>query len=220
VAGQPGWGGHHAPPAPELLQAVASARTGTPQSVITSQAGELFLVATVPARFASEVLGTLSVGYKLTDDLARQLARLAQCEVILLAGDRIAATSLLDRSHPDVAPLVAEALAVPVGVLPTLRNVGEEQFFGGTLAAARRAQSRSSGRLLRWRTIGPTRLFVDRLRDRFLTGGSSCSAWRWPADSSSAAVSAARCATSPRRHRTSQAAISPCSCPCEAAPRP
>jgi len=167
----PGWVAHEAPPAPELLQAIASARSGTPQSVIASQAGELFLVATAPARFASEVLGTLSVGYQLTDDLARQLARLAQCEVILLAGDRIAATSLPDRSHPDVAPLVAEALAVPVGVLPDLRRVGEEQFFGGTFSLRPAALSPSSGRLLLLADWQPTRLFVDRLRDRFLTGG-------------------------------------------------
>jgi hypothetical protein len=207
----PGWGGQDAPPAPELLQAVASARTGTPQSVITSQAGELFLVATVPARFASEVLGTLSVGYKLTDDLARQLARLAQCEVILLAGDRIAATSLLDRSHPDVAPLVAEALAVPVGVLPTLRNVGEGLRWH--VRCARRAQS-GSGRLLLladWHA----RLFVDRLRRSLPDRRAHRVRPGTAADSSSAAVSPLL-----RDIATASdiAGASPCSCPVRAAP--
>ncbi|MCC7179659.1 MAG: EAL domain-containing protein [Acidobacteria bacterium] len=167
----PGWGGHEGPAAPELEQAIGSARAGTPRSVIASQSGELFLIATAPARFASEVLGTLSVGYQLTDDLARQLARLAKCEVILLAGSRIAATSLVERDHPDVAPLVTEALAVPVGILPELRRVGGEQYFGGTFSLRAAAPSPGSGRLLLLADWQPTRLFVERLRDRFLTGG-------------------------------------------------
>ena len=44
-----------------------------------------------PARFADEVLGTLTVGYRLTDALAQKLARLAQCEVILISEGRAAA---------------------------------------------------------------------------------------------------------------------------------
>ncbi|MCC7033740.1 MAG: EAL domain-containing protein [Acidobacteria bacterium] len=167
----PGWGGREGPTAPELEQAIGAARAGTPRSVIASESGELFLIATAPARFATEVLGTLSVGYQLTDDLARQLARLAKCEVILLAGRRIAATSLVEREHPDVAPLVAEALAVPVGILPEFRRVGGAQYFGGTFSLRAAAPSPGSGRLLLLADWQPTRLFVERLRDRFLTGG-------------------------------------------------
>jgi len=167
----PGWVGRDEAPAPELREAIASTRAGTPQSVIASQSGELFLVATAPARFASEVLGTLSVGYQLTDDLARQLARLAKCEVILLAGDRIAASSFVEGRRPDLAPIVAEALAVPVGMLPDLRSVGEEKYFGGTYSLRPTAPSPRSGRLLVLADWQPTRLFVERLRGRFMTGG-------------------------------------------------
>ncbi len=105
----PGWsGGAGAPPPAELAGAIQQAQAGTATRALAGQGHELFLLVSVPARFADEILGTLTVGYRLTDGLAREIARLAQCEVILLSGDHAAATSLDAAVMADTSALVTE----------------------------------------------------------------------------------------------------------------
>src|SRR6185503_12488228 len=127
----PGWPSKQVETAP-LLDAVSAARRGGRTRTFIEAGDALYLVIAAPARFADEVLGTFIVGYELTDALAQELARLAQCEVLLLAGPRIAATSLRERGHSDTLALAALAAGSPVGVLPDLTQIGAYRYVWGT----------------------------------------------------------------------------------------
>src|SRR5260370_6674513 len=93
------------------------AMAGRPHHGNASIGGELFLIVSEPARFAEEVLGTMTAGFAIDDGVAGELADLAHVEVNLVAGDRLAASSL--RGGPRDA--VAALLAAPA---PTSRNTG------------------------------------------------------------------------------------------------
>ena len=166
----PGWGEDGGPPPAALGGLLEAASNGTAASRIIERRHELFLAVSVPARFADEVLGTLTAGYRLTDGFAEELARLAQCEVVLIAGTKVAASSLKGPAQGDAARLVGELGSVPVGVLPQVGRVGEYEYVGGIFPLGAPADGQG-GRLLLLADWQPTKLFVDRLRGRFLFGG-------------------------------------------------
>ena len=166
----PGWPSKQVETAP-LLDAVSAARRGGRTRTFIEAGDALYLVIAAPARFADEVLGTFIVGYELTDALAQELARLAQCEVLLLAGPRIAATSLRERGHSDTLALAALAAASPVGVLPDLTQIGAYRYVWGTFMLSPDARTGGRGRLVLLADWQPTQIFVDQLRDRLLLGG-------------------------------------------------
>jgi hypothetical protein len=112
----PGWPSTQMDIVP-LMEAVTSARRGSSARVFLDAGDALYLVTAAPARFADEILGTFVVGYELTDALAQELARLAQCEVLLLAGPRIAATSLTSRGSGPIATSAGRS-----GCRPTRRR--------------------------------------------------------------------------------------------------
>ncbi|HVG82878.1 MAG TPA: EAL domain-containing protein [Vicinamibacterales bacterium] len=166
----PGWPSADDGPA-TLGQVIETARRGTGGRGFINRGGALFMVVSAPARFADEVLGVLVAGYELTDALAQELARVAQCEVLLLAGPRIAATSLRERSHTDTLSLAATAATVRVGVLPDLAQIGSYRYVGGSFLLAPEAEAATPGRLVLLADWQPTQVFIDQLRDRFLLGG-------------------------------------------------
>jgi diguanylate cyclase (GGDEF)-like protein len=166
----PGWRSDQVEAAP-LVEAIAAARRGARARAFVESGNALYLVIAAPARFADEVLGTFVVGYELTDDLAQELARLAQCEVLLLAGSRIAATSLRERAHTDTLALAARAGYAPVGVLPELSRIGAYRYVGGTFLLSPDDRAAAPGRLVLLADWQPTQVFIDQLRDRFLIGG-------------------------------------------------
>ena len=167
----PGWPETGTSPPEDLGRLLDVARQGTSGSTIVGRDNELFLAVSAPARFADEVLGTLTTGYHLTDSLAEGLARLAQCEVVLIAGGEIAATSLGDPAHADTARLVTEVLNAPFGALADIRHIGGHQYVGGIFPLTPISANQRGGRLLLLADWQPTQHFVDRLRARFLTGG-------------------------------------------------
>jgi hypothetical protein len=73
-AADPGWQGA---PAAAGAPARRIARRWGIQTGDHSHGGALFLTVSVPARFADEILGLLTLGYRLTNELAQQLAHLA-----------------------------------------------------------------------------------------------------------------------------------------------
>jgi predicted signal transduction protein with EAL and GGDEF domain/archaellum component FlaG (FlaF/FlaG flagellin family) len=167
----PGWVGRDDPPPAGLSGAIEQARAGTNARAVAGQGNQLFLVVSVPARFADEILGTLTVGYRLTDRLASELARLAQCEVILLSNDRPAATSLDAAGLADMPALVADAAGGAFGVLPDLRRLGDHRYVGGVFPLTRDPNASSVGRLVLLADWEPTQQFIDQLRERVLAGG-------------------------------------------------
>src|SRR6185436_8092426 len=86
--GSPGWPA--AAPAPAVQAAIQSAVSGASRRDIVAVGNRLFLVVSEPARFAEEVLGTMTVGYALDDAVAQELARATHCDVNLVAGTRVA----------------------------------------------------------------------------------------------------------------------------------
>ena len=167
----PGWTDAGKPTPGALGELVGAAGRGTPGTSVVWRGDELFLVVSAPARFADEMLGTLTAGYRLTDGLAKELARLAQCEVVLIAGTRLSATSLRNPAHIDAARLVGEVASAPFGMLPDVRRIGDHEYVGGVFPLDPSADGTLGGRLLLLADWQPTQLFVDRLRERFLMGG-------------------------------------------------
>jgi signal transduction histidine kinase len=94
-----------------LDEALARAKRGD-SSVYFAETGEGILqVATLPVMVGpepAEVLGTLSVGFFLDDELARELQAITQSEVVLLARGR-AVGSTLPLEGEDVAALISAA---------------------------------------------------------------------------------------------------------------
>ena len=78
----------------QLQTVMAAAMGGRAAHDVVAVHDRLYLVIAEPARFAEEVLGTLSVGYALDDTVAEQLAAATHCEVNLVVGSHLCATSL------------------------------------------------------------------------------------------------------------------------------
>ncbi len=169
-AAHPGWQGAPATPGSPMQALVGRALAGQQATGIIASDGGLYLVVAVPARFADEILGTLTLGYRLTDALAHELAQLAKCEVVLLSANRVAATSL-PGGRVELAPLVPAALSAPQAVLPGLQRVGGRQFVAGVFDVAGPALGGGAGRLLLLSDWRPTQTFVDELRGRFAAAG-------------------------------------------------
>ena len=165
----PGWPG--AVDGADALRAlVTDATRGATGAEVVVQSQELFLVVSAPARFSDEVLGTLTVGYRLTDALAQRLARLAQCEAILISDGRAAAMSLGQPSE-DAARIVGEASTAAFGVLPQVRRVGGHQYVVAVFPLRQAGRDTQRGRLVLLADWQPTQVFIDRLQRRFLLGG-------------------------------------------------
>jgi diguanylate cyclase (GGDEF)-like protein len=166
----PGWAATG--PRPEALaRLVDSAQRGISGAGIVSDGNRMFLAVSVPARFADEVLGTLTAGYELTDSLAEELARLARCEVVLVSGGAIAATSLKAPAQTDSARLAHEVTSARYGMLTEVRRIGDHEYVGGIFPLTPTANKPQDGRLLLLADWQPTQLFVEGLRGRFLLGG-------------------------------------------------
>lgn len=136
-----------------------------------SRTRKLYLAVATPARFADEILGTLTVGYQVTDQLASDLARIAHCEVVVIVDDALAASSLRVPGSDETAKLVAEASTSDVGLRDGLYRIGEREFVAGAFPLQQNAAGAGVGRLILLTDWEPTQQFVDRLRTRFLAGG-------------------------------------------------
>jgi predicted signal transduction protein with EAL and GGDEF domain len=170
-AAHPGWDALPPAATTPLQQAVEAALSGTSGGAIVAHEQALYLTVSVPARFADEILGSLTLGYQLTDDLATQLARLAQCEVIIIASDRVVASSLGDRATADAGTLVSMAMAPAATVLSDPKQIGDRKWLVGTSALAGTGIASDEGRLVLLSDWQPTQAFIDRLRGRFAATG-------------------------------------------------
>jgi signal transduction histidine kinase/ActR/RegA family two-component response regulator len=154
---------------PAVTAAVADATAGTPTRRFVVTADGLFLVVSEPAGFADEVLGTLTVGYALDDDLARSLAQVTHCDVNLVAGGRVFASSL----PPDGRSALIAALAQPgwPGNPDALQTLGEGKYAYGSFPLALDG-GRSDARLILLDDWGPTQAFLNQIRWRLLGTGA------------------------------------------------
>lgn len=171
-AAHPGWQGDPASAGSRVQAAVQAALDGRRVGAIVEHDGGLYLTVSVPARFADEVLGSLTLGYTLTDELAEQLARLARCEAVLVFGGRMLASSLGQRATAsDADALVALAGTPRAGVLSALQRIGDGQYVAGSFPIAAPVLGGEAGRLVLLSNWEPTQHFIDTLRQRFAITG-------------------------------------------------
>src|SRR6185503_12095805 len=78
---------------PALLSTISKARVGAQRDIVPIQ-GQLFLVVSEPAKFAEELIGTITFGFPLDDHVAQELAQVTHAEVNLISGGKLAGSSL------------------------------------------------------------------------------------------------------------------------------
>lgn len=76
------------------IDPITSGDAAQSPSSIRELGGDLYLVVSVPAVFASEPLGTLTAAYRLNDALARELMMATHTDVSFLVNGRLVASSL------------------------------------------------------------------------------------------------------------------------------
>ena len=120
---------------PAVQSAIDTARTGRAATGLATLASGLFLIVAEPATFgAREVLGTFTVGYRLDDEITRDIALVARSEVSLLCEDgRLCASSLSGLPRDVLARLVRDQPDTlgPIDARPALHRVGGTSFVGG-----------------------------------------------------------------------------------------
>jgi signal transduction histidine kinase/CheY-like chemotaxis protein len=158
---------------PDLLRAViVAALAGDPSRNILPIDDRVFLVVSEPARFAEEVLGTLTVGYALDDAIAKRLAGITHCDVNLVANGHLYASSLDPTNRTALQALVADETSLRDGVSPVLQSVGAGTYAVGAFPLTAGPQNPRAVRLVLLQDWRPTQLFVDDVRIRVLEAGA------------------------------------------------
>ena len=153
-------------PSTALTGAIDGARDGESRQVVLPVANRLYLMVTEPARFATEVLGTLTVGYRLDDAVAGDLARTTNSEVSFLWQGRITATSLARVERDRLAEMLTREDAF--AELGTVRSIGRAQYIGGLYPLEATGSINESGALVLLEDWAPTQLFLDQIRTRIV----------------------------------------------------
>ncbi len=165
VTGRAGWPERAL--SPPVQAALAEAAAGTPSRRLTTADGTLYLVVAAPARFADEVLGAIVVGYVLDDALAGQLSAITRCDVNLVAGRTLAASSLAPAVRRELDALVHESWFTAT-TEPTVRDVG-----GGAYVSASYPVSADDidARLVLLQDWRPTQRSLQEVRLQMALGG-------------------------------------------------
>jgi len=156
---------------PDVVRAVITkAVAGAPSQAITVVGGGLFLLVSEPARFADEVVGTLTVGVALDDAVASRLAELTNSEVTLVADRHLYASSLTGATRAALSALVVSdtSLASSAGAVRN-RMVGGREYVYGEFPLDDGQHGRS--RLVLLQDWEPVRQSVTELRFRLLGTG-------------------------------------------------
>ncbi len=172
----PGWpqdtGEATAPAA--LRAAIVGATAGRSPRAMVEAGGRLFLVVSEPARFAEEVLGTLTVGFALDDALATRLAAETHGDVSLVAGRHLSASSLTGADRDGLAALVGADSPRLRGDSPrTVQQVGGGQYTLAVfpLSAAGPTQAPGAARIILLQNWAPTQAFINDTSRRLLEAG-------------------------------------------------
>jgi predicted signal transduction protein with EAL and GGDEF domain len=168
--GSPGWPTTAAAPA-ALQAAIRSAFAGLSRRDIVAVDDRLFLVVSEPARFGEEVLGTMSVGYALDDAVAQELAQATRCDVSLVSGTHLAASSLRGRQRTALADVLARAGEAGFGASTGIQTIGGDRYVEGTFPLLKDRPG-DPGRLILLQDWRPTQQFRDELLRQFFGAGA------------------------------------------------
>jgi predicted signal transduction protein with EAL and GGDEF domain len=131
--GADGWTDPSGSGATVVRNAQHVALQGRPSGALVEQGPDLFFATSVPVRQGTQPIGTLTVGYRVTDEVARALAHLARCELALVVHGRVAAASFAGRAGDDANALVLATMAEP-GVRSEALTLGERQYMAGVFS--------------------------------------------------------------------------------------
>ncbi len=167
----PGWPKGLAIP-PALSSAIRGAASGESRRDIVPIEGKLLLITSEPARFTeAEVIGAVTFGFPLDDQVAQGLARITRAEINLVSGNRLAGSSLSPDEQKQVAAALASGnLASADAISSEVRRIGERQFIGGAFPLFR-DRATETGHLLLLQDWAPTQAFLDELRRSLLLAG-------------------------------------------------
>jgi diguanylate cyclase (GGDEF)-like protein len=164
--GQAGW------PAAQgrdrLSTAIDRALRGEEQRDAVSVGERLYLIVSEPARFADEVLGTMTVGFALDDSVARELAQVTRYQVTLLSETRVSGSSL---APSDREVLAADMLGEPSSSRVQLRTVGTRRYVEGMFPLFASDARQTADRLVLLDDWSPTQLFIDDLERQIVQAG-------------------------------------------------
>ncbi len=168
----PGWPAG-ANPSEAVRTSISEATAGRPRRAIADLGDRLFLIVSEPARFAEEILGTLTVGLALDDSVARRLAEVTHADVNIVAGRHLSASSLTGTDRLALAGLVsADGWLSRLGTLDGVQRVGDGQYVIGIFPLSPGDDSSTVGRLVLLQNWRPTQQFVDEVRRRLLAAGA------------------------------------------------
>ncbi|HTL01938.1 MAG TPA: ATP-binding protein [Vicinamibacterales bacterium] len=172
----PGWTGEAVLP-PGLAAAIKGAAAGESRRDIVRIAGKLFLITSEPAKFAdSEVLGTLTFGFILGDNVAQQLAQRTRSEINLVSGGEMVGSSLPADERRDLAATVrggAQPSLTPQGISAERRQIGSRRFIEGAFSLFPDRPSNQVGQLVLLQDWAPTQQFIDELTRSLLLAGTA-----------------------------------------------
>jgi predicted signal transduction protein with EAL and GGDEF domain len=165
--GSPGWPPKQQP-SNTLRASIDAAAAGRSDRDIILIQDRLFLVVSEPARFAEEILGTMTVGYVLDDRVADELAQLTHCQVSLVSGTHLSGSSLRGGERAELARLLARDPAARVGRSTGIRRLGATRYIDGTFPLRPTQAPASPDRLVLLQDWQPTQQFLDELQWQFL----------------------------------------------------
>ena len=168
--GSSGWSPGVEPPA-TITRMVAASMAGQPSREVAVVGDRLYLVVAEPARFAEETLGTLIVGYALDDAVARQIAQINRCEVNLVVGDRLVASSLTGNQRATLATLIAKGESLATGSAARVEGLGGSEYIAGAFPLSPGGDGSGEGRLVLLQDWAPTRRYLSELRLQLLAAG-------------------------------------------------
>ena len=169
---KPGWPAG-VDPSEAVRTSIDEAAAGRPHRAIVDLDNRLFLIVSEPARFAEEVLGTLTVGLALDDAVAQRLAAVTHSDVNIVAGRRLSASSLTGADRTALAGLVAAGDWLSrLGTLDGVQRVGDGRYVIGIFPLSAADAGNAAGRLVLLQNWRPTQQFVDEVRRRLLAAGA------------------------------------------------
>lgn len=166
-----GWPAGTAPP-PAVGRAISQATAGRPSREIAASVDRLFLVVSEPARFADELLGTLTVGYALDDGLAKRLADVTRCDVSLVSNGHVYASSLPAAGRAALTAAIAQGDWPGQDTTGSVRRVADAEYAIGVFPISRNAGTDATARLLLMQDRRPTQLFISQIQRRLLGAGA------------------------------------------------
>jgi predicted signal transduction protein with EAL and GGDEF domain len=171
--GRAGW--PKGEPAALLRPTIGAALAGAPGRDVAAVRRQLFLVLSEPARFMDQVLGTMTVAYALDDAVAAELAQATHCEVSVVSGEHIVASSLRGTARAELARLLLDGSgAFAYTSAPArMRRLGAAQYVEGAFPLLRgRAPGAAADRVVLQVDWQPTHDFVNALERQFVWAGA------------------------------------------------